>query len=137
MTENRQMHGGVIDLNGGNTRFLVIYDGACQICKISVDFLKRVDVLNEYSYQTLQEYSKQPGSKIPFEFLQESIHVIDKKIRKTHSGMKGISVLLFHSPPSFPLYLMVMLLRLMSIADPLYSWISSSRYVLSRHFSHQ
>ena len=116
----------------GSKRFLVIYDGACEICRASVDFLRRIDCLSQYSYLTLQEYSRRPGSKIPLEMLQESIHVIDRNNGRALPGMKGISLLLRHSPPAFPIYLLVLLLRFLTIADPLYVWISSSRYLLSR-----
>ncbi len=119
--------------NSNKARFLVIYDGACGICNASVGFLRRIDFLHQYSYLTLQDYSKEAGSKIPLEYLQESIHVIDLNRKETTTGMNGISKLLLHSPPVFLLYLMVMLLRYLSMADPLYSWISASRYVLSRY----
>lgn len=117
----------------GSERFLVIYDGACEICKTSVKFLRRIDILGEYSYLTLQEYSRRSDARIPVEFLQESIHVIDRKNGGTTAGMKGISRLLSHSPPALPIYLLVMALRMLSIADPLYAWISASRYILSQH----
>ena len=119
--------------SGGFKRFLVIYDGACGICIASVGFLHRIDYLKNYSYMTLQEYSRQTGAKIPFEMLQESIHVIDGKNGRTLPGMEGISILLLNSPPAFPIYLLVRLMRLLAIADPLYAWISASRYVLSRY----
>lgn len=119
--------------SGEYKRFLVIYDGACGICIASVGFLHRIDYLKRYSYMTLQEYSRQTGSKIPVEMLQESIHVIDGKNGRTLPGMEGISILLLNSPPAFPIYLLVRLMRLLSIADPMYAWISASRYFLSRY----
>ncbi len=118
--------------NSHKARFQIIYDGACGICNASVGFLRRIDFLHQYSYLTLQAYSKEYDSKIPLEYLQESIHVIDLKRKETTTGMNGISKLLLHSPPAFLLYLLVMLLRYLSIADPLYSWIASSRYLLTR-----
>jgi predicted DCC family thiol-disulfide oxidoreductase YuxK len=137
MTEKSQKYGPISVQTDNCRRFLVIYDGSCPICRASVKFLKKMDFLREYSYLTLQEYNGKPGSKIPVEFLLESIHVIDSKNSGIYPGMKGISRLMLHSPPSFPIYLLIMLLRLLTIADPLYKWISVSRYVLSRQFLDQ
>lgn len=122
----------IADSSMDGARFLVLYDGACGVCRSSVAFLRRIDYLKQYSYLTLQDYAKQTDAKIPFEYLQESIHVIDRKMKDTTSGMKGISKLLVRSPPAFPLFLFVLILRLFAIADPLYEWISRSRFELSR-----
>ena len=119
--------------NSKKARFQVIYDGSCGVCNASVNFLRRIDFLHQYSYLTLQAYSKTYDSRIPLEYLQDSIHVIDYERNETTTGMKGVSRLLLHSPPAFPLYLTVVLLRYLAIADPLYMWISASRYVLSRN----
>lgn len=112
-------------------RFLVIFDGACVFCKFSVDFLRKVDFLKQYSYITLQEFSRIEGVKIPYSLLQESIHVIDRNRSRVWSSTKAIFILLLRSPPSFPLLILLGFLRVIRIAEPAYRWLAQSREAIS------
>lgn len=112
-------------------RFLVIYDGACYFCIFSVKFLKRIDFLKQYSYITLQEFSKMEGVKIPYSILQESIHVFDSRTKRVWKSTKAISVLLLRSPPAFLMLVLLDFLKLIGIAEPAYRWIAQYRYGIS------
>ncbi len=111
-------------------RFLVIYDGACYFCIFSVRFLKRIDFLGQYSYITLQEFSRK-DVKIPYSILQESIHVVDSRRKKVWKSTSAISVLLRRSPPAIILLILLDFLRLIGIAEPAYKWVAQYRYEIS------
>lgn len=112
-------------------RFIVIYDGACLICRFSVNFLSRIDFLSRFSYLSIQEISSTRNVKIPISMLQESIHVFDTERGVMSKSMQAISKLLIQSPPALPIYVLVMFLRSIGIAESLYTWIAASRYMLS------
>lgn len=112
-------------------RFLIVYDGGCYFCVFSVRFLKRIDFLRNYSYITLQEFSRGKGVKIPYSMLQESIHVVDSRRKKVWKSTKGISVLLLRSPPAIFMYILLELFRLIGVAEPAYKWVAQYRYEIS------
>lgn len=112
-------------------RFVVIYDGACYFCVYTAQFLRKVDYLRQYSFLKLQDYIKTGGAKIPYSILQESIHVIDMESGKVWKSTEAISKLLFRSPPTFPLLILLMFLRLIHVAEPAYKWVAQSRYAIS------
>lgn len=108
-------------------RFIVIYDGACEFCKYSVRTLRRLDFLRCYSYISLQDLSAD-STLIPFDILQESIHVIDVKDVKLFKSMQAVSRLMKYSPPSFPVVVFIFILRIFGYSEKLYKWIATSRY---------
>ncbi len=108
-------------------RFIVIYDGACEFCKYSVRTLRKLDFLGCYSYISLQELST-GGTLIPFDVLQESIHVVDAKEAKVYRSMQAVFILLKYSPPSFPAVAFIFILRILGISEKLYKWIATSRH---------
>lgn len=117
--------------NSAEDRFLIIYDGACPFCGSTVNFLRRIDFLHKFSYAKLQEFTGKDSVKIPLSLLQESIHVVDRKNGRVWNSMAAVSTLLLHSPPAFPLLVLVLLLRMLKLAEPAYKWISKSRYSIS------
>lgn len=125
----------MLESYGHGRRFTVIYDGYCGICRNSVWFLRKVDVLHNFQFVKLQEIPSLSGGKIPVELLQDSIHVVDNRNGRVSTEMNAIMRLLLHAPPAFPVFFVACILKAAGISDPVYSWISRSRFRLSEIFS--
>ncbi len=129
--DSTNLLGSLPESHSPYARFVVIYDGACYFCYVTVRFLKKVDFLHKFSYVKLQEFSRLRKVKIPYNLLQESIHVVDRQKEKVWQSTGAISRLLLQSPPAFPLVILLMFLRLIRVAEPAYQWVARSRYTIS------
>lgn len=112
-------------------RFIVIYDGACGFCTYTVNLVRKVDFLHQFGYVKLQEFSRMKKPKIPYSMLQESIHLVDRKRGDVKESTEALFQLMIRIPPTFPLVVLLVLLRFMRVAEPAYNWVARSRYSIS------
>ncbi len=110
---------------------VLIYDDRCYFCSISARFLKRMDVLHAIKMQPSS--TAEPISfNLSAEKIDNAVWVIVFKTGKKLNGIKAISYCALISPPIFPLFLFIQLIRLTGKGDVIYNKIALNRYLVSR-----
>ena len=70
---------------------IVLYDGACPLCRKSVALVRRLDWLGRLSYQNAREVGKLPPCRVPLdpERLLAEMHVVPPDRRRDYAGFRA------------------------------------------------
>ena len=110
-------------------RYIVLFDGVCNLCVSSVQFILKYDLKNTFLFSSLQsDYSLKLSENLNFDYTNlKTILLVDLEKNKVYN--KSTAALLIATKLKFPISLMgVFFIIPKPLRDIVYLFISNNRY---------
>ncbi len=112
---------------------VVVYDGACRLCRATTDWLDRLDGGGRLAFLPLQDARvRQRYPDLSLEELQKHVYVIDTRGTR-HKGAGAVRYLARRLPVMWPIAPLLHLPGTMPLWGWLYAQIAYRRHVLNRN----
>ena len=109
---------------------LLIYDDKCYFCSLSAGLMKKFDFLHLIKLQP----SSDPGTlsfNLSADQIDLAVQVIRLREGKRLSGFKAVTYCALRSPPLFPIYIFLLILRMTGKSNRVYEKVAMNRYIIS------
>jgi predicted DCC family thiol-disulfide oxidoreductase YuxK len=111
---------------------IVLYDGACPLCRKSVAILQRLDWRRRLTYQDARDVAHLPESAVPLEparLLQE-MHLLTPGRTRVYAGYPAFRWMAGRLPPLWLLWPFLFVPGVPWLGQRLYRWVAKNRYNL-------
>jgi predicted DCC family thiol-disulfide oxidoreductase YuxK len=117
---------------GATRQAQVLYDGACPLCRKSVDLLRRLDWLHRLSYVDARDRDHLPPSDPPLnsDRLLQEMHLLPPRGGQVYHGFKAFRWMAWRLPPLWPLLPFLYLPGMASLGQRVYLWVARNRFRL-------
>jgi predicted DCC family thiol-disulfide oxidoreductase YuxK len=111
---------------------VVLYDGACPLCRRSVRILKKLDWLSRLHVQDARDVANLPACDKPLEpkKLLEEMHVVTPDRRHAHAGFRAFRWMAWRLPLTWPLAPLLYLPGAAWLGGKVYRWVAKNRFNL-------
>ena len=110
-------------------RYVVLFDGVCNLCESSVQFILKYDLREKFHFSSLQsDYTLKLSEKLNFDYANlKTIILVDLEKKKIYN--KSTAALLIATKLKFPISLMGLFFIIPKpLRDIVYLFISNNRY---------
>ncbi len=114
---------------GATSKALVLYDGACPLCRRSVAWLMRLDWLGRLEYADARHPEKRSVPVPPGRLLEE-MHLVTPGGERVYHGFAAFRWIAWRLPPLWPLLPWLYLPGVPRVGQWLYLWIARHRFEL-------
>ena len=111
---------------------IVLFDGACLLCKRSVAILKKLDWLGTLRYQNARDLKNLPASEVvlnPKKMLDE-MHLLTPDRRHALAGFRAFRWIAWRLPLLMPLAPFLYIPGVPWLGNKVYLWIAKNRFRL-------
>lgn len=111
---------------------VVLYDGACPLCRRSVRILQKLDWLNKLHPQDARDVANLPPCEVllvPKKLLEE-MHVVTPDRRHAPAGFRAFRWLAWRLPLAWPLAPLLYLPGAAWLGGKVYRWVARNRFNL-------
>lgn len=112
---------------------IVLFDGACPLCRKSVALLKRLDWLKRLSYQDARDEEHLPKSAVRFEparMLQE-MHLLTPSRKRAYAGFRAFRWIAGRLPVFWVIWPLLFVPGVARLSQKLYLWVARNRFRLA------
>ena len=106
---------------------IVLYDGACQFCRTSVDILKRLDWLQRLHFQSARDAEHLILDR---QRLLEEMHVLTPDRRHAYAGFDAFRWMAWRLPLTMPLAPLLYIPGVRWLGTKMYRWVAKHRFDL-------
>jgi predicted DCC family thiol-disulfide oxidoreductase YuxK len=111
---------------------VVLFDGSCAFCQLSVKTLKRLDWLRRLRFQDAHDVDQWPPCAEPLDMnrLLEEMHVVPPSRQRSHAGFRAFRWIAGRLPLLWPVVPFLYLPGAAWIGHRAYLWVARNRYSL-------
>jgi predicted DCC family thiol-disulfide oxidoreductase YuxK len=111
---------------------IVLYDGACPLCRKSVAILGRFDWRKRLTYQDARDVDHLPATSVPLqpERLLQEMHLLTPDRKCAYSGYRAFRWIAGRLPPLWPVWPLLFLPGVPWLGQRAYRWVARNRYNL-------
>ena len=111
---------------------VVLYDGACPLCRRSIAIVKKLDWFHKLALQDCRDQGHWPPSeqKLEMKRLLEEMHVVTPDRRRTFAGYAAFRWIAWRLPLSWPIAPLLYIPGMPWLGNRVYLWVAKRRYDL-------
>lgn len=111
---------------------VVLFDGACQFCQMSVRSLKRLDWLRKLHFQDCRDTASWPKSAVPLDLnkMLDEMHVVTPDRTRAYAGYFAFRWIAWRIPAFFLFVWLLYIPGVPWLGNKVYKWIAKNRYNL-------
>ena len=118
------------DLHAG--KGIVLFDGACPLCRRSVSILKKLDWLAALHYQDARDLKNLPAAEVELNAkkMLEEMHLLTPDRKHAPAGFKAFRWIAWRLPLLMPLAPFLYIPGVPWLGNRVYLWIAKNRFRL-------
>ena len=118
--------------NTRTSRGLVLFDGECPFCRKTISLLKRLDWLQQLTFQNCRETERLPKTSPPLDPARmiEEMHLVTPDHKAVYSGFKAFRWIAGRIPLLWALVPLMYLPGIPALGQRAYLWIAKNRFNL-------
>ncbi|MGL6073601.1 MAG: thiol-disulfide oxidoreductase DCC family protein [Fimbriiglobus sp.] len=111
---------------------VVLFDGDCRFCQLSVKMLRNLDWLGSFHFQSARETDQVPVMEPPLETARmlEEMHVVTPDRRRAYAGFSAFRWMAWRMPFTLPMAPFLYLPGVLWAGNRVYRWIARNRFDL-------
>ena len=111
---------------------LVLFDGLCPLCKVSVALLKRLDWFKAVDFKDARDPANIPSMDPPLALsrLLEEMHLVTTDLKKSLHGFKAFRYISWRIPLLFLLAPFMYIPGIPWLGQKIYLWVARNRFNL-------
>jgi predicted DCC family thiol-disulfide oxidoreductase YuxK len=119
-------------IQSASNRAIVLYDGACPLCRKSVAVLRRLDWRKRLTYQDARDSDHLPPSAVPLKLarLLQEMHLLTPDKMRVYAGYQAFRWMAGRLPLLWPMWPLLFLPGVPWVGRRIYRWVAKNRYNL-------